>query len=66
VLDRQGRAMAQRLVASLSRLMPEFYQDPIHVGSVVDKMALGENFLRALLISVMIRRTLQQSLPYQK
>jgi len=39
----------RRLVAGLSLWGPEFYSRPLHMIFMVDEVALGQGFLRALL-----------------
>jgi hypothetical protein len=46
-----GRAMAQRLIAGLQTRRPGFYPGLVHVGFVVDKVALGQVFPRVLRFS---------------
>jgi hypothetical protein len=46
-----GRATAQALVAGFSLQSPGFASRAAHVGFVVDKVALGQVFLRVLRFS---------------
>jgi hypothetical protein len=46
-----GRTRLRRLVASLSQRRPVFVQRSVHMGFVVDKVALGQVFLRLLWLS---------------
>ena len=45
---RQGCAMAQAVVSGLSPRKPWFNTRPVHMGFVVDKMAVGYIFLQIL------------------
>jgi hypothetical protein len=53
----------RRLVAGLSPWRPEFTPRSIHVGFVVDKVALGQVFLRVLQFSHQYHSTVTLQLP---
>ena len=46
-----GRAMAQAVSRGLSPRRPRFDPGSVHVGFVVDKVELGQGFLRVLRFS---------------
>jgi hypothetical protein len=50
VIIHTGRAMAEVLVAGLSMQRPR----PVHVGFVVDEMALGQVFLQVVQFSLSV------------